>query len=304
MMQFIKTPNKVEKYKSKTLSIFDPTNSTNRDDIVIESFGEEWTKFDSFGEEEIQGIGDVYFDLLKKENIDLKSCTAMDVGCGTGRWSYYLSKYVNHIEAVDPSKAVYSAINLLDNVDNVRVTKCDIENIPFEKKSFDVVYSLGVLHHIPDTQQAMKDAVDYVKDKGYFLVYLYYALDNRGFIFRSIFALSDIIRKVISKMPSALKKFICDIIAIIVYAPIVYTTRFIATIFPNSSFWKKIPLSAYAEKFISLQILRNDALDRFGTTLEQRFTKQQINEMMSNSGLTEIKFYEGNVYWIAIGKKV
>ena len=49
--------------------------------------------------------------------------------------------------------------------------------------------------------------------------------------------------------------------------------------------------------------MRTDALDRFGTRLEKRFTKSQIKNMMKNSGLKEIKFSENSNYWIAVGLK-
>jgi hypothetical protein len=52
--------------------------------------------------------------------------------------------------------------------------------------------------------------------------------------------------------------------------------------------------------------MRTDALDRFGTRLEQRFTKKQIRTMMQDAGLAEISFSEENPYWVAVGyrKKV
>ena len=49
--------------------------------------------------------------------------------------------------------------------------------------------------------------------------------------------------------------------------------------------------------------MQNDALDRFGTPLEQRFTKKEIEKMMIDCGLTEIVFSAQTPYWHAIGKK-
>ena len=64
----------------------------------------------------------------------------------------------------------------------------------------------------------------------------------------------------------------------------------------------KIPLSAYANK--DFYIIRNDSLDRFGTRLEQRFTKAEIEAMMLRSGLGNIKFGENSAFWHAIGQKL
>ena len=46
-----------------------------------------------------------------------------------------------------------------------------------------------------------------------------------------------------------------------------------------------------------------DSLDRFGTKLEHRFTKDEIYIMMKNLGLTKIKFSEKSPFWVAVGVK-
>ena len=50
-------------------------------------------------------------------------------------------------------------------------------------------------------------------------------------------------------------------------------------------------------------VIRIVALDRFGTRLEQRFSKAQIEAMMARSGLTDIVFREGVPYWVACGRR-
>jgi len=47
--------------------------------------------------------------------------------------------------------------------------------------------------------------------------------------------------------------------------------------------------------------MRTDALDRFGTRLEQRFTQQQINSMMKHAGLENILFSSEVPFWCAVG---
>ena len=107
--------------------------------------------------------------------------------------------------------------------------------------------SIGVLHHIPDTQQALNDCVKKIKKKGYFYVYLYYNLDKRGRLFTSVFKLSDVLRNWICKLPGGLKKIVCDILAIIIYLPLVLWVRFLLLLgFPQLA--KRMPLSAYHNK--------------------------------------------------------
>ena len=97
--------------------------------------------------------------------------------------------------------------------------------MPFDNETFDFVMSIGVLHHIPDTQRAMQNCVDKVKHGGYFYTYLYYDLDNKGNIFKFIFFLSNLVRSVVSKFPRSVKKLVCDLLAIILYMPLVILGR-------------------------------------------------------------------------------
>jgi hypothetical protein len=50
-------------------------------------------------------------------------------------------------------------------------------------------------------------------------------------------------------------------------------------------------------------VMRTDAYDRFCTRLKQRFTRQQIWQMLTDGGFNEIRFSEKVPYWCAIGKK-
>jgi hypothetical protein len=162
------------------------------------------------------------------------------------------------------------------------------------------VYSLGVLHHIPDTYGAMEKCVAKVKQGGYFLVYLYYNLDNRGMAFKTLFKLSNLVRAGVSKLPGRLKRVVCDGIAITVYLPLAQTSKLLDRLqFGKTA--AKIPLSYYQDK--SFWIMKNDALDRFGTPLEQRFSKTEIVRMMECCGLKNIIVSEKEPYWHAIGQK-
>lgn len=286
---------------STEIPSFISDDEKNIDKKTLKSFGEEWTKFSHFSDEEIKNAGEQYFDIVTAEMVNENSFV-LDVGCGTGRWAKYLSPKVKFIEAIDPSSAVFSACKFLENTNNIRVTQASVDNIPFEDKSFDFVFSLGVLHHIPDAQQALNNAVKKLKDKGYFLLYLYYNLENRGLLYKMIFHIVNLKRKFISQLPSSIKTFVCDMIAFVVYFPLVCFATFIKFLFPNKKWYSKIPLSYYIGK--SFTIIRNDALDRFGTPLEKRFSKKQILNMMTEAGLSGIIFSENEPFWHAIGKKI
>lgn len=296
--EYREAPKQVLQGKNREIAFF-PDQGKNIDHEVVESFGDEWTKFHDFSDETIHNIAQEYFDILN-EHIVNKNTYAIDLGCGTGRWTKFLSDKAGFIEAVDPSNAIYAADELLGNIPNVRLTKASIENIPFADETFDFAMSVGVLHHIPDTGKAMMDCVKKVKKGGYFYCYLYHNLETRGWLFKTLYNLSDLLRRVVCRLPTSLKKIVCDILAVVIYMPFVLTVRFLVLI-GLRKIAKKIPLSAYNNK--SFFVIRNDALDKFGTRLEQRFSEKQFVDMMTACGLTEIVVSPLTPFYHALGKR-
>lgn len=302
MLSYKSAPDRIAKGVSKDIHIFSlvkENDSNNIDDGVVKSFGEEWEKFENFNDEDLQKISDMYFDILDERHLN-KNTYAMDMGCGTGRWTKIIAQKAGFVEAVDPSSAIYVADRLLKDTPNVRLTQASVDTLPFPDESFDFVMSIGVLHHIPDTQRAMSDCVRKVRKGGYFYTYLYYSLDNKGWFFRAIFWLSSLVRRVVSRLPSGLKKFICDVLAVVLYMPFVLLGRLFKGI-GLKKLARSLPLSIYQDQ--PFYIIRNDSLDRFGTTLEQRFSKKQVEEMMIRSGLQNVVVSPGMPYWHAVGTK-
>lgn len=295
---YTKDPDEIIQTKNREISLFD-INGTNIDKKVVQEFGEEWLKFNDFNNKNIQDAGEQYFDIIDGHMLN-KQTYALDIGCGTGRWTKYLSAKAGFIEAVDPSDAIFAADKLLSGIENVRLTRASIETLPFEDETFDFAMSVGVLHHIPDTEKALKDCVKKVKKGGYFYVYLYYNLDKRGWLFTGLFKLSDALRSWICKLPGVLKKIVCDVLAIVIYLPFVLLVKLLLFL-GFSKLAKMMPLSSYHNQ--SFLVIRNDALDRFGTRLEQRFSAKQVRQMMENAGLTHITISPGVPYYHAVGKK-
>ncbi len=277
-----------------------PGAGDHRDEATIRSFGEEWEKFNTFDEDEIRLAGDEYFDIVPDDLLG-PNVVAMDLGCGSGRWTRYLSTKVGHIDSIDPSEAVLHAARTHGDLRNVRWTRAGVDNIPFPDGTFDLIICLGVLHHVPDTEGAIGKAAKKLRPGGHMLLYLYYALDGRGGAYRMLFQLSDLFRRVIHRLPGAAKRAVCDVIAIGVYWPLRSMARIARWITGPDGGWKRLPLSHYHDK--SMQVLRNDALDRFGTPLEQRFTKDRMGEMMLKAGLNEIRFSDRSPYWHAIARR-
>jgi SAM-dependent methyltransferase len=267
------------------------------DPTLVEDFGKEWSKFDQSKElqGELQPLFETYFSVFPWASLP-PSAVGFDLGCGSGRWARFVAPRVGRLHCIDPSSvALEVARRNLKEFSNCDFHCSSVEAIPLPDNSADFGYSLGVLHHIPDTQKGIAECVRKLKPGAPFLVYLYYAFDNRPWWFRVIWITSDGLRRFVCKLPFALKSLICELMAIFVYWPLARTAWLLEKLGADVD---SFPLSAYRRRDIYL--MRNDALDRFGTRLEQRFTRKEIKEMMQSAALERITFGD-RPYWCAVG---
>jgi len=273
----------------------------NIDKQVVEGFGDEWSRFDQskLSSNELEKMFDVYFNIFPWETLAADS-VGFDLGCGSGRWAKMVAPRVGRLHLIDPSAdALAVAKRNLKSANNCEFHLASVEEIPLKDDSCDFGYSLGVLHHIPDTEAGLRACVAKLKPGAPFLLYLYYRFDNRPIWFRTIWKASDIVRQVISKMPNSLRFGASQILAATVYFPLARTAKVMEKRGLNV---KNFPLSQYRNN--SYYTMRTDALDRFGTRLEKRFTKKEMREIMENVGLGNITFNENETgLWTAVGYK-
>ena len=85
------------------------------------------------------------------------------------------------------------------------------------------------------------------------------------------------------------------------YMPFVGLSRLLKALGVSKKVREKIPLHGYEDQ--SFYVIRNDSLDRFGTPLEHRFSRRQMEQMMLDAGLKDIKFSEEIPFWHAVGQK-
>jgi SAM-dependent methyltransferase len=181
---------------------------------------------------------------------------------------------------------------------NCTLHHASVAAIPFTPGSLDFGYSIGVLHHVPDPAGALAACVATLKPGAPFLVYIYYAFDNRPLWFRMLWRLSDSLRRLICRLPSPMRFAVCDAIAGSVYWPLARLAAIFAKI---GAPLRNFPLAYYMDK--SFYVLRTDALDRFGTRLEKRFSRAQIATMLEAAGFGDIRFSASEPFWCAIARR-
>ena len=273
--------------------------TTNIDNKVVEDFGREWKRFNhkEIDDSVLDSSFKDYFDIFPLHQ--LGDAEGFDMGCGSGRWAKFVSPHVKLLHCIDPSnEALEQAKSNLDQTTNCDFECSSVDVCSLENSSQDFGYSLGVLHHIPDTLEALKSCASKLKPGAPFLLYLYYRFDNKPKWYALIWKLSDFLRKIIANLPYPLKFFTSQVIAFTIYFPLAKIARLLELCRLNVS---NIPLSEYRSK--SLYMMRTDALDRFGTRLEQRFTKAEITKMLADTGFENITFSDQAPFWVSLAYK-
>jgi ubiquinone/menaquinone biosynthesis C-methylase UbiE len=276
------------------------TQNINLENKVIKDFGDEWDNFDqsSIKNLDLKNAFNQYFKIFPKSHLN-KRTEGFDMGCGSGRWAKIIAPYVKRLNCIDPSsKALKVAKKNLKINNNVYFYNKKVSEKSLKKNSQDFGYCLGVLHHTSNTQKGINSCYKILKKKSPFLIYLYYRFDNKPLWFRIIWMFSDLLRKLISNLPFVIKKIVTFIIALIVYYPLSKISKIFFKLGFNVN---NLPLSDYKNK--SFYFMATDSLDRFGTKLEKRFTKQEIKKMLKNAGFKNIKFSNSTPYWVAIAWK-
>jgi SAM-dependent methyltransferase len=167
-----------------------------------DSFGYQWRRFERTQLDRAdRDLSEL--DFARKTGLkpqDLKGKLVLDVGCGMGRFAEVVTRWGARVIGIDLSAAAEVAARNLSNREFVAF-QADVFSLPFAPDTFDCIYSMGVLHHTPDCEKAVKALPQYLKPGGTLAVWLYSGY-NKWYRF------SDQYRKITHRMsPRALHSF-------------------------------------------------------------------------------------------------
>jgi SAM-dependent methyltransferase len=163
---------------------------------------------------------------------------------------------------------------------------------------FDLVMAIGVLHHLPDPRRALASLARLVRPGGYIHIYVYW-IPSRGW-HRSVLRLVTAARRVTTRMPRPLLRALSYPIAATLFAMFVLPFRISRRAPRFERVASSLPLKAYADYPLSVCV--NDQFDRFSAPIEWRFTANDVEAMLKDSGLVEILVLE-NHGWIGSGRR-
>ena len=269
----------------------------NVEEATVVGFGDEWTTFDQgeLGADELDALFGQYFAVFPWERLR-PDAVGFDLGCGSGRWARRVAPRVGTLHCIDASRdALAVARRNLAGAGNCVFTHASVDDLDLPPASMDFGYSLGVLHHVPDTEAGLRACARLLRPGAPLLVYLYYAFDNRPAWYRRLWQASDLLRRRLSRAPHRVKLAVTSVIAVAVYLPLARAAALARRAGLRAD---AFPLGYYAGR--SLYTMRTDAYDRFGTRLEQRFTRDQIASMLKRSGFEDVLFSESEPFWCAV----
>jgi SAM-dependent methyltransferase len=254
------------------------------------SFGYEWTHFHEWRHSGQTNFDD-YFQGVDLS--DLRGRTALDAGCGMGRHAREVARFANRVVAVDFSRAIDQAARNTEELGNVDCIQADLLNLPFADASFDFVYSLGVLHHLEDTEGAIASLVRTLKSGGRLRIYLYWK--RHGWTGRLLTMVAGV-RRVTTRIPFAPLRVGCWLLSVALFGGVILPYRLLSAL--GARFHEGWPLFVYTK--YPFKVIYNDQFDRFSAPIEKRYESEEVVQLLKAAGLQNVRVFSC-FGWIADG---
>ena len=244
-------------------------------DAYVSSFSYEWnrhrrTQLDSETSRESE---ETFREKTGLRPEDVAGKLVLDVGCGMGRFAEVVSRWGGQVVGVDLSLAVEAAFANLGGRANVRVMQADLFRLPFRPGTFDVVYSIGVLHHTPDCEKAFREILRFVRPGGRACVWVYGHMGTWERFARKY-------RRVTVKLPKRLLHALCH-----AAIPWYYVCR-IPLVGPM--LWTLFPISLHPRA--DWRVL--DTFDWYSPRYQSLHTFPQVYRWLRSEGFADIELLD------------
>jgi len=253
-------------------------------------FGYEWIQFDDYAcdnfSEFIKPLPEGFFS----------GKLGLDVGCGAGRHIKGASQLGAEVIGIDLSQAVDAAYQNNAASNNVHIVQADAYHLPFKSETFDFIYSLGVLHHMPAPENAYHQLSGYLKSKGSLFVWLYAYMPRK--------VLLELLRVVSQKLSNNNIHRMAWLCNLIDYGLFINLYKlFAATPFVGNTIKHLAPLRVveYAEH--GYEVSLTDWYDRLSAPITNYYKQKEMSDWLSNSSLKNQQLEAiGDSWWWLYGE--
>jgi ubiquinone/menaquinone biosynthesis C-methylase UbiE len=220
---------------------------------------------------------------------DLAGKRVLDAGCGLGGGAEYADKWgAAEVVGADLSEAIFAAQERVG--DRAAFVQADLFQLPFPERSFDVVYSIGVLHHTPDPAGAFGSIARMVRPGGLVCAWVY-GRENNGWYIRFF----DPFRiHVTSRLPKWVNKWIVSLPLAVCLWPITRLARL----------WKRMPYGDYfrwlAER--DFKFMHGVVFDQLVAPTSHYIRREEFEKWFSDAGLENVKIkWRNQNSWGGVG---
>jgi len=249
-----------------------------------DTFGFQWNRhariyFDNKDEYRIYSTRDQLRQKLGLFQEKVTAKTVLDIGCGTGANGAAISEWgAKEVFCVDLSSAVEAAYANTRHLGNVHVIQANLFNLPFKRETFDVIYSIGVLHHTCGTGKAFLSLVPFLSRSGVIAIWVY--ADSPDLPQR----LSDKIRSVTTRMNPRILYGLCWLAV-----PAYYVYKI--PILGKALFHFLPPISK--EPYWEDRVL--DTFDWYSPQYQWKHTYPEVHEWFKEANLSDIHLLDAPV---------
>jgi SAM-dependent methyltransferase/uncharacterized protein YbaR (Trm112 family) len=263
------------------------------------SFGYEWQAFSEMLPD-YQSNFRWYFERFPREAF--ADALVLDAGCGTGRHTFYMARSgAREVVAMDFSQAIEVAAHNNRENPNTHFVQADIYHPPFRPRAFDFLYSLGVLHHLPDPERGFQALLPLLREGGFLNIYLYWNLEGQPRWRRAALGGVTQVRRLTTRLPHALLKKLSWLIAASFEVGLVTPARTLDRFPATRSLADRVPLGHYRK--YSFRVLYTDQFDRFSAPIENRYSRAEVAGWFERAGLADVVIL-GGAGWRASGRRI
>jgi len=174
----------------------------------------------------------------------------------------------------------------------------DMESLPFQKETFDFVYSYGVLHHLPDPRAGLGELVRVMKPGGLLALYVYEDFQTRSLPERWALSLAGLLRKATTRWPQPFLFRLCQIASPIIFLTFTVPYRILKGQPWGRRLAERVPFR-HGESWFGLA---GDLYDRFAAPIEHRYSQQTMKSWLQAAGLSWVQVVPKRG-WVAFGVK-